>query len=166
MEKDRKNRRKYDRYETDLKIQFSVSFDVETKIDYRVKSRDAEKYPPQKYHALSRNVSAEGLCFTSKRKLNHGDQVLVEIFLPLSEAPIPMEGEVRWSRLFEHQPDSGGPLYETGILLEKVDGRPVKESIFTDRENRIVWSTVLESVFGSFKHLARSRKNNSNKPQA
>ena len=33
-------RRKYERYETALKVQFYVNFDLETKIDFRVKRQD------------------------------------------------------------------------------------------------------------------------------
>ena len=163
MKKNRVNRRQHDRYETDLKIQFLVNFDVETKIDYRVKDRPEADYSRQKYHAVSKNVSAEGLCFTSKRKLRRGDLILLEVFLPSASLPVAMEGAVRWSHLAERKSLSGETHYDTGVLLEKVGGEPVNASIFHDRKNGIIWSSVLESVFGSFKHLALTRKSHLHK---
>lgn len=150
-------RRKYDRYETEIKIQFYVSFDMETRIDFRVKEKSTEKYSRQKYSAVSRNVSAEGLCFSSDRKLSQGDILALEVYLPAASEPITMGGEVKWSRRAS-QKTKEEELYDTGVMLITVNGEPVEKSIVVDNIHNVVWSSVLESIFGNFKHLVLKRK--------
>jgi hypothetical protein len=151
------NRRKYDRYETDVKVQFYVSFDIQTKVDFRVKEKDKSEYSLNKYSALSRNVSVEGISFISEKKVNSGDVLFLEIFVPAAATPVRMEGQVRWCEAIE--PKQGKyPTYETGVRVVSVKGSAVEKTIFIDDVHKIAWSIVLESIFGSFKHLILKRK--------
>ena len=147
-----KEKRKYDRYETDVKIDFYVSFDVRTKIDFRVKDPQQGIPSPQKYSAISKNVSVEGLSFTSSKKLDKDDILWLDVFIPTDRQPIRMEGMVRWC---QEIPTKKGQdkTFESGVKLITVDGNSVEKSIVADPVNHIVWSIVLESVFGKFKHL-------------
>jgi len=154
---DEDNRRQYDRYATELKIQFAVNFDVRTKVDFRVKEKSAKKFSAQKYSAVSRNISAEGVGFIGPRRLKPGDVLLMEIFIPSSQDPINMVGEVKWSKKVQ-SPHSAGEVYETGVLVRTVKGQEVEKTIFRDQQHELVWSIVLESVFGNFKRLALERK--------
>jgi hypothetical protein len=148
-----KEKRKFDRFETDVKIDFYVSFDVRTKIDFRVKDSQEGTISPQKYSAISKNLSAEGMSFVSDQKLEKGDGLLLDVFIPSANRPIRMEGAVRWCQ--EMPPGKNKALsFETGIKLVTVNGSSVEKSISVDPIHRVVWSIVLESVFGSFKHLA------------
>ncbi len=146
------DRRHYDRYETDVKIQFHVSFDLETKIQFRVKQDAA--LSPETYTAVGVNVSVEGLCFRSTRQLERGAGLLLDVYVPSATTPIRMEGRVKWSQPSEHQKGE----YETGVRLMTVNGDDVEKSIFTDNVHHIRWSIVLESVFGTFKHLVLEKK--------
>ena len=142
------DRRQYTRYETDLKIQFFVTFDIKTKIHFQVKDKSKAGFSKAKYTAFSRNISAEGLAFRSEKKLEHGDILSLEVFVPSADKPIPMVGEVRWCTKMKETEE-----YDTGVKLNEVEGMDVGESIVIDPIHRIAWSIVLETVFGEFKDM-------------
>ncbi len=159
-----KEKRKYERYDTRAKIYFQVKYDIATKVRFRVIDKIKNKALTKKYEALSKNVSAEGLCFSSVKQLNEGDVLYLEVYLPVPaekkvslpkrfKKPILMEGEVRWSESLGKLKRQ--TLYDTGVKLITVDGQPVDESVYFDDMNRVVWSAVLESVFGKFRITAK-----------
>jgi len=150
-----KERRKYTRYETEVKIYFNVKYDMKTKVEFRlVKKVDHHKVRSKKYEALSKNISAEALCFTSDRKLDIDDILTLEIYVPRTNKPINMEGSVIWSNAINPEEEKD-KMFDTAVRLISVDGQPVKDSIYHDKENNVIWSVVLESIFGSFKHAAK-----------
>ena len=149
-------RRQYDRYETALKIQFYVNFDLETKIDFRVMQNDKSDFSKETYTAFSKNVSVEGICFYTDKELNKGDLLLLDVYIPSAADPVKMQGQVRWSSRYKGTGPKG--LYETGVKLLSVNNEIVEKTIFMDEVHHIAWSVVLESVFGNFKHLALRRK--------
>ena len=144
------DRRRYARYETDLRIQYFVTFDIKTQIRFKVKNKSKRGFPSTKYSAISRNISAEGLSFQSKKKLQRGDILSLEVYVPSAQQPISMIGEVRWSCL---KKDTKTRVYDTGILLTQVEGQNVETSIIIDPVHHLAWSIVLETVFGEFKHI-------------
>lgn len=150
-------RRKFDRYETDIQIQFYVNFDLKTKINFQVKDKTRKDYSAEKYQALGKNVSAEGVGFISKVKLKKDDRLRMDVFIPAVKDPVVMEGVVRWCQLIEKHPPAT-ELFETGVRITVVNGESVEKTVFIDRIHNIAWSGVLESVFGSFKHAALKRK--------
>ena len=82
-----------------------------------------------------------------------GDILDLEIYVPSAKEPIHMEGVVRWcNRCIK------GKKYNTGVKLTSVEGNPVDKSIILDSIHNVAWSIVLESVFGSFKHLMLKQK--------
>ncbi len=153
----RSEKRKYDRYETDVKIQFYVNFNIHTKINYRIKDKNKILFSKKKYSAISKNVNVEGLCLTSERLLKKEDALLMEVYIPSSQQPILMEGQVRWSQPVD-QRSSRKKLYDTGVRLITVNGESVEKSIFIDPVHHITWSIVLESIYGGFKHLVLKKK--------
>jgi len=147
-------RRKHQRYETDLKIDFSVSFELETKIRFQVKDESKRVAVPKVYNALGHNINAEGLGFTTGIKLEKGEHLMIDLYLPSVKEPIPMEGRVRWCSPIEGKTGD----YRIGVRLIQVRGEDVEKSIFYDQTNKIQWSIVLESVFGGFKESVLSKK--------
>ncbi len=148
-------RRHHERYDTDLKIAFSVTFDLETKIKFKVK-RDG-KDSKHSYPATGHNINVEGLGFSSEVKLEKGDMLVMDVFLPAAKMPINMEGRVRWCSPVN--PQSGKTaIYKTGVKILKVRGEDVDTSVSMDPINKIQWSIVLESVFGGFKESILKRK--------
>jgi len=151
-------RRKYSRYETEVKVYFRVKYNIKTLVKFRILNR---KDPAaEKCSALSHNVSAEGISFSSERQLKTSDRLLLEVYLPDSKNPILMEGEVVWSLCLENK--SRPNEFFTGVKLLKVSGQSVADSIHYDEQNKILWSIVLESIFGSFRTLAQKLRETKN----
>ncbi|MFH1359577.1 MAG: PilZ domain-containing protein [Candidatus Omnitrophota bacterium] len=150
-------RRKYSRYDTEVKVYFRVTYDIKTIVKFQIIEEEKEQGDQRKYSAISKNVSAEGICFCSNKRLEKGDILYLEVYLPGAKNPIRMKGDVRWSRVC----GSSTPKekkYDTGVQLVIVNKRPVSRSIHFDEKNNIVWSNVLESVFGSFRRFVRQSK--------
>lgn len=157
MKKDSwEEKRWYERYDTALKIYFDFAYDIKTKVKFQLIDRKKAKTLSPKYSALSKNVSAEGLCFASRKKLRKGDYLNLEVYLPSAVTPVRMQGEVRWSTAAAAT-DPGA--YQTGVLLKTVNDESVPATIHYDKEYRLHWSVVLESVLGSFKNLIKGKDN-------
>jgi hypothetical protein len=152
--KDNDNR-KFERYDTEVKIFFQVTYDVETKVEYEVLDKEKKEPKTEKHPGLSKNVSAEGLCFISDEQLKKGDLLHIEVYLPQRSTPIEMQGEVRWSQPSEKKKGS----FDTGVQVITVNDQSVEKSVYQDLKHKIMWSIVLESVLGNFRILAQNRLN-------
>ena len=146
-------KRKYERYDTEVKIYFHVSFDIKTVVKFVVIGKDKKTAQLKKYPAVSKNVSVEGLCFVAAKNLEKGDILYLEVFLPKQKNPILMEGEVRWSLASA----TAKGKFDTGVRIATIDGRTVADTIYQDDTYHIAWSAVLESVFGNFRRFAEKR---------
>lgn len=140
--------RKYQRYDTEVKIHFYVPYDLKTKILFQFKKIQPDPELNKRFSGLTKNISAGGLCFVSEQKLEREDNILVDVYLPGVEAPIPMEGEVKWSKA-----DDDGLQFFTGVEISKVSGKPVEQSIYFDQDHQVIWSSILDKVLGSFASL-------------
>ena len=145
-------RRGFERFDTEVKVYFHVHYNIKTIVKFRVVKKETAKV--KKHLAFSRNVSIEGMSFISGMELSIGDALSLELYLPSQKEPILMKGEVRWCRPLAGV-SAPKKRFETGIKLLEVNGVTVAASIHYDRENRVYWSAVLESVFGSFRKLAQ-----------
>ena len=150
-------RRKFPRYDTELKVSFSKKFDVELKVKFKVLKSGHQELVGHKYSGVSENVSASGLCFMSGRKLDEGDELLLDVFEPKKKDPVRMEGRVCWSVGL-----SGGTgaksVFRTGVELISVKGKAVAEAVYFDKGYNVMWSPVLDSLFGDFAALIREMK--------
>ncbi|MDD5005078.1 MAG: PilZ domain-containing protein [Candidatus Omnitrophica bacterium] len=153
----KKERRKYERYDTEAKIYFRVVYDIKTKIEFQVidKSGKGELFS-EKYPAISRNVGVEGISFISDQQLNKGDFLYLEVYLPDDKKPIHMEGQVRWSQQASLKAKKKNK-FDTGVKLITVEGQSVLGSVYYDEANKVVWSVVLDSVFGNFRKLTQKK---------
>jgi hypothetical protein len=146
-------KRRHERREAQLEIRFDYKYDIETRVEYQLLQKHKDGAPP-KYYALSKNISAAGICFVSKHQLNEGDCLRLEVYVPYAAEPVLMEGEVRWSDAVSDQ-EMAKQTYQTGVLLTSVNGQSVAATIRYDKEYHVDWSIVLESVLGSFKDIVR-----------
>lgn len=151
-----KEKRKSNRYDTELKLYFSFAYDVRTKVEYQLLDKKNKKILSPKYPALSQNVSAEGLSFIAGRQLKEDDYLDLEVYLPAAAQPVRMEGEVRWSKIIARG-KRDEESFQTGVVLKKVNGQSVQETIHFDKEYNVNWSIVLESILGKFKDIAKER---------
>jgi hypothetical protein len=154
MRKPKIDRRKYERYDTEVKIYFRVNYDIKTKVKFQLLNNLGEKLLSEKYFGISRNVGAEGMRFSSNKKLNRGDVLYIEVYLPRQKQPVCMTGEVRWSKEISPYPVKKYK-FDTGVKLIDILGKPVAKSIYFDKKHSIVWSIVLESIFGNFRKFVR-----------
>ena len=145
MQKKNNEIRRHDRYDTDVKAHFYVPYELKTKVNFQFKKNQPDESLNKRFSGISKNVSAGGICFVSELRLEPGDYILIDMYLPGIEQPIPMEGEVRWSRVNEE-----GLQFYTGVQLLKVQDKPVEQTIYYDQEHQVIWSNVLEQVLGSF----------------
>lgn len=146
----KKERRKYVRYDTEAKIYFRINYDLKTKVKFRIVNKDRDRILSKRYSALSRNVSAKGMRFSSDKKLMKGDNLYLEVYLPRQKEPIYMTAEVRWSQIASSYPRDKYK-FDIGVKLITVFGKSVSASIYYDKEHRVIWSIVLESIFGNFR---------------
>jgi len=146
-------KRRHECYTAEAKVYFSVIYDVKTKVKFQVLDKDGTyQILGDKFPAISKDISAEGMRIVCKKELKKGDLLHLEIYLPNQRDPLVMEGEVRWSQKL---PDMDH--FDAGIKLSKINGKVVSSSVYHDGVNQIVWSTVLESVFGDFKKIAQKK---------
>ena len=72
--------------------------------------------------ALTKDISAGGVCFITEELLEPGTALEVELKLPDREAPIIFLGEVTWSRPIGPPPKSyQNPNSEAGIKFVSID---------------------------------------------
>ena len=152
----KKERRRYPRYNTEVKIYFHVDYELKTKVTFKVLADKQGYAGDKKYAAISRDVSAEGLKFTSDKKLKKGDILYLEVYIPKKKKPIHMTGEVRWSKNNEKAVKAKFK-FDTGIRLLTVEGVAVPDAVCFDKDHGVIWSPVLDSIFGSFRKLMQKR---------
>ncbi len=159
-----KERRKHKRYNTDVEIYFDFIYDLETKVKFEVIDKEGEAVSSKKYSAYSRNVSVGGLCFSSTKKVAQGDLLHLEVYVPGAEKPVHMKGKVEWCKPATisykdrlHEEVEGQRIFEVGVRLITVGGKPVEETIHHDAAFDVDWSIVLESVFGNYRLLMEGK---------
>ena len=148
-----RERRKHVRYDTDMKVYFHVKYDIKTRVKFAVIKDDIV----HKYSGLCKNVSVEGLCFVSKKRLNEGDLILMEVYEPIVKGPVIMEARVQWCRQLPHD-DGKKHMFHAGVKIVSVNGKRVHRTIHQDKEYRVAWSIVLDSLFGNFATMIRKLK--------
>lgn len=159
MKRVEKEKRKYQRYITEMQVYFRVTYDIRTRLKFQVLDTNKEKRTSRKYSGISENINIEGLCFVSKKKLEKGDMLLLEVYAPNVKVPIQMEGKVRWSQKLP-QEAKRRDMFHTGVKLILVSGKSVADSIYYDAKYKVAWSLVLEAVFRSFKAMIERLKGN------
>lgn len=157
MENTKNRRRKYDRFDTELKVHFQVKYDFKTKVKFQVVEGIRKDSSAQKYSGVCKNISAEGLSFISHKRTRKGDIVMLEVYAPNAKKPVKMEGEIRWCRKLPERTE-GRDVFRAGVLLILVNSKSVVASIYFDEEYQIIWSEVLSCVFGNFKFSTKQLK--------
>jgi len=161
MKKRSKEVRTYERYDKKAKAFIFFNYNFTTKMDFV--DFDAGGAPlAGKYPACSKNVSAEGLCFTSLKQLKRGDNIQLELYLGEENVPLHMRGEVRWSQSsIPGEEEQENSLFDTGVRLLFIEGKSVPESIHYDNRYHVIWSEALEHILGKYK--AKRDKNKQDK---
>ena len=149
------------RYEAERRVSFDFVYDMEAKLKFQKLDEDKVGRHRAKYLGLSKNVSTEGLCFISGKKLKKGDHINLEVYLPGDTEQIHMEGEVKWCDRAQGliTDKSENQQFDTGVKLFSIEGKPVHETVYFDETYQVEWSTVLESILGKFRIMMQNKKN-------
>ncbi len=147
------NQREHQRYETSIDAFFERIYPVKHKVDYQHVPPPPEKPSETRYPATTSNVSAQGLCLLSERRLQIGDTIALSAVLPKSNENIKMTGQVQWCRMVNPHRSQRGD-FSTGVKVETIDGKKVLDTIVYDPTLKIFWSDILEKLVG--KSLATS----------
>ena len=148
--------RKSQRYSTEVEVLFQVAFPLKTEMSFQIIDPESGERNTNKYPAISKNIGVDGLCFTTSFRLEQGEHISLEVFLEGKKDPIPMEGQVRWSRQSAFSTGKERK-FDAGIKIISVKGQMVCETFQYDEEKQAVWSGVLQTVFGDFKEEAKKK---------
>ena len=93
-----------------------VRIDVAAKVIFRVKPKDKGGASPESTSAVSKNLSVEGICFTSEQHLAPGTNLELQVVFFSDPEPLILNGEVKWSRLTQ---GAGRPeaMFDIGVEL-------------------------------------------------
>lgn len=135
-----------------------IPVDFEYNFEANIEISQTSKRPEGRlsYHATTRNISAEGICFYSSQRLRKGDRLDLKFLIPGSSIPVYMQGRVCWSKSMPKT--EGMPDYDTGVHLTLIEGHSVRDSVHFDNEYNLYWSDVLENILGKFKTIHRKRQ--------
>lgn len=149
------------RHDCREKIYFDFVYDFQAKVDFKPVSSPASG-STRKYSGFTRNISTQGICFSSQVQLNEGVVVDMDVYIKDAPDPVHLQGKVRWNKLTLID-NMGTKHFDTGIHLDSINGQPVKDSIHFDEAYKVYWSDVLESLLGQFRKEAKKRAPNGSK---
>lgn len=145
-----REKRGNERYQSSVEVSYFFSYEIDTKVKYTEALVEPKAAASHKFTGVSKNVSVDGLCLVTDRQLHQGDLLDLEVYLPKVKDPTRLKGEVRWSQRIESA-DELHKKYDTGVKIITVEGKPVRETIYFDREYNVEWSQVLESILGKYR---------------
>lgn len=94
-----------------------VRLDINSRLNFQFMESGSEK-PVVKYATGNvKNLSVEGVCFSSDKEIKPGSRIELEIFLPNGKAPIKIKGEVVWSKPIKNDKET---VFDTGVKLINV----------------------------------------------
>ncbi|MFC1699239.1 PilZ domain-containing protein [Candidatus Omnitrophota bacterium] len=115
-----------------------VRFGLNTKINYLVRKEKAQPAATKKEASTSKNVSIEGVCFTSYQEMLTGTELDLEIFISNEEEPLLLRGQVKWSRPIGFK--YGKPAFEVGVQLAALDDSDQNSYL------RFIWNTMAKRL--------------------
>ncbi len=149
------NRRKYERYTTDARVEFRVPYDFEAEVDFKI-TEEIMEGRERIYAGISRDISIRGLSFRSPKRLDPGDLLWMDLRLPKSNEIVFLRGEVCWCKTTD-APGDNKPAFVAGVKINSVDGHDVDETVYFDKAYGVIWSELLERVLGGFAKLNRKK---------
>lgn len=151
----RQPERQYPRFDSSAKVSFKVSYQFRTEVNFKI-ADPKPKDPNSSFIGFSQNISVNGLCFESPKELTPGDKLWIELHLPKQTHMICMEGDVRWCRLAAVTANAP-KQFLSGVLITKVNGKPVQDTIYQDEQYHVAWSQLLNDVLGEFARICRQK---------
>lgn len=92
-----------------------MRLEVGAKVNFRIKEQKKERAHPEKVSAISRNMSVEGICVRTDRRVASGTELELEVFLPSESEPLLLRGQAKWSQPV--QTKEGKEMFDIGVQL-------------------------------------------------
>jgi hypothetical protein len=96
-----------------------VRLDINTKLDFQINEVGGEQVLAESNSGIVKNLSVEGICFSSNKQLKAGSKIELSIALPGGPKPVAIRGEVVWSRPIEENKGAKN-IFDTGVKLINV----------------------------------------------
>jgi len=96
-----------------------VRLDINSKLNFKIKDLSGEQVLAEENSGIVKNLSVEGICFSSEKQLKAGTKIELSIALPESPAPIDIRGEVVWSRPVGGEKGAKA-IFDTGVKLVNI----------------------------------------------
>ena len=93
-----------------------IRLNVANEVNFRVSGKKTTEPLKAKTSGVSKDISMEGICFSTEKQLESGTKLDLEIMLPSGSEPLILKGEVKWSRLLEAQANAKA-MFDTGVQL-------------------------------------------------
>ncbi|MBF0484284.1 MAG: PilZ domain-containing protein [Candidatus Omnitrophica bacterium] len=153
-------RRIHPRHHIQERIGSHFLYEIATKVIFQKFDKWSNQITGTPVNGFIKNMSVEGLCFTTDEMLKIGESLNLNVYLPKDVDQVQMRGEVRWIAPLAFSGDY--PKYDIGVKLVTVNDHPVRDTIYFDQQYNLEWSSVLESVFGKYRILMQKEKNPGN----
>ncbi len=91
-----------------------IRLGVRIKINFQVRKKKGGQPASDRIRAITRDLSMDGISFVSGSRLQPGDLLKLEIFLPSHPKALHLEGKVIWTSPVKQM---GREMLETGVKL-------------------------------------------------
>ena len=115
-----------------------VRLDFITKVSFGLKGENIPEISSGKKIAQTKNISIEGICFSSDRDLKPGDKLDLEIQIENNFRPIHISGVVKWSNPQAQNQDD--LLFDVGLEILSIDNTD------EDKFMEYVWGRMKERL--------------------
>jgi len=83
--------------------------------------------PTNEKISLTRNISKGGICLIAYEKLNQGEMLDLNIFIPEQEKPITATGKIAWVKEFIIGDPEKGKRYDVGVEFIKANDEELEK---------------------------------------
>ncbi len=97
-----------------------VRLDLDTKVNFQIKEVEGEQVLAEQTQGRVKNISVEGVCFSTNIKLKPNTKIELEVMLPESKDKVKLTGEVAWSSSLQSK-DSDKQMYDTGVKIYNIE---------------------------------------------
>jgi len=150
-------RRRDVRIKTNVKVCYHVAFDIDAKVKYQVISNEEKLGNKKKYNAVTKNVSAEGVCFICDRQLEKGSVLSIELKEPNKKLSVSLQGKIRWCHEFIADSNKKNEFH-VGVKVNLVNDASVYDSIVEYEDAKMRWSILLETIYGKYEDFNKDFK--------
>ena len=100
-----------------------IRFSLKTHVNFQIKRPgEAPASLDSPAHAITKDISMRGICFSASRRLMPGNALKLFVFFERNKKPIHLEGKVAWC-----MQQKGREMFDMGVELLSIDKTDEKE---------------------------------------